>query len=77
MTIFTFDDAGAFHAVIVSSGLINGAGLISDIVVMHPIVSIDWLTTMAPIILCLTGNYHLWGDIDIGPRRVSSYLDSI
>jgi len=77
VTVFASADWRAFNAVIIASGLINGASLISHIVVVHPFISIDWLTTMATLILGLTRNDDLWGDVDIGPSSLSSNLDSI
>jgi hypothetical protein len=77
VTVFASADRRALDAVVIASGLINGASLISHIVVVHPFISIDWLTTMATLILGFTRNDDLWGDVDIGPSSLPRNLDSI
>jgi len=77
VAVFALDNAGAFNSVVVASGLVDGASLIGDIVGVHVLVSVHWLTTVATIILSLTRNDNLRGDVDIGPSSLSLDLDSI
>jgi hypothetical protein len=77
VAVFAFDNAGALNTVVIASGLIDGASLISDIVGVHVFVSVHWLTAVATLILGFTRNDNLWGDVDIRPSSVSSNLDSI
>ena len=44
-------DWSAFNTVIVASGLIDGASLISDLRLVHELIGRDSLTTVAPIII--------------------------
>jgi hypothetical protein len=60
----------------VTSGSVDGAGLISDLVLVHPLEGIVSLTTMATIIT-RAGDQNLWGDVDIWPCSLSGDLDSI
>jgi hypothetical protein len=62
--------------IIVTSSAIDGAGLISDLVLVHPIESIICLTTMATII-SRARDEDLWCDVDLWKSSLSSDLDSI
>jgi len=70
-------DVGTLHTVVVSSSGVDGTSLIGDIVVVHPLVGVDWFTTMATIVFLLTGDDYLRRDVDIGPSSLSGNLDSI
>jgi hypothetical protein len=48
VTVFASADRRALDAVVIASGLINGASLISHIVVVHPFISIDWSPPWQP-----------------------------
>jgi hypothetical protein len=67
----------AFTTVIVTSSEVDRASLISDVVLVDPIVSKDWKTTMATHIRLLARDENLRGDVDIGPGSISLDLDSI
>tara|TARA_B110000285_G_scaffold232124_1_gene302448 strand:- start:416 stop:619 length:204 start_codon:yes stop_codon:yes gene_type:complete len=63
-------------AIVVTSGSVNGAGLVSDFVLSHPLESIVGLSTMASIITT-AGDEDLRSDVDVWPLSLSSDLDSI
>jgi len=67
----------AADTVIPTSGLIDRACLISDVVVLDPLVDIDRVTTMATVILLLARDDQLWGQVDIWPLTVTEELDSV
>lgn len=77
VTVSALSDWRAVNSVIVTSSSIDRTSLISYFVLVHPFKSKNWLTTVTSIILLLTGNNNLWGDVDIGPSSLSSNLDSI
>ena len=69
--------SGAAETVVVTTGLIGGAGLIGDVVLVDPLEGVEGITTVATIIRSLTGDEDLRGDVDLGPGTISSDLDSI
>jgi len=67
---------GAGKAVIVTSGLVDGACFVGYLVMVHPLESIVSFSSVATIISRARYKY-LWGNVDIWPGRFPSYLDSI
>jgi hypothetical protein len=63
--------------VVVTTGHVGRAGLISDVVLVDPFESIEGESTMATIIRSLTRDEDLRGDVDLGPGTITSDLDSI
>jgi hypothetical protein len=53
ITVSAKGDWGALNSVVVSSSLIDRASFIGDFVVVHPLESTKWLSSMATIILSL------------------------
>ena len=74
--VLAHDLLGALGTIIMSSGSVDGAGLISDLVLVHPLEGVVSFTTVATIILG-AGNENLRGDVDIWPGCLSLDLDSI
>jgi hypothetical protein len=74
--VLAHDLLGAFGTVVVTSGSVDGAGLISDLVSVHPFEGVIGLTTMATIVTG-AGDQNLWCDVDIWPSSLSGNLDSI
>mmetsp|Transcript_48609 Transcript_48609/g.66033 ORF Transcript_48609/g.66033 Transcript_48609/m.66033 type:complete len:266 (-) Transcript_48609:18-815(-) len=68
---------GADLAVVVTSGSVDRASLISNLVLRHPLEGFVVRTTMATIILHLARDENLGSDVDIGPSSVSGNLDTI
>ena len=75
-TVHASDLISAVLSVIVTSGSVNGASLISDLVLGHPLEGVDRVTTVAAIV-SRAGDEDLRGDVDIGPGCLSSNLNSI
>jgi len=67
---------GAILSVVVSTGLVNGASLISDFVFVHPFEGVVGISSVAAIIV-RTGDEDLWGNVDIGPCSFSHDLISV
>ena len=63
--------------VVEATGAVDGASLISHLVVGHPLEGIVGLTTVATHVLGLTRDDDLGGDVDIGPGALTRDLDSI
>lgn len=63
--------------VVVSSGLVDGAGLIRSLMEVQPGVSVDSVTSMATVGYCVAGNQYLRTDVDVRPGCLSSDLDSV
>ena len=76
VAVLAHDLLGAFGTVVVTSGSVDGASLISDLIAVHPFEGVVSLTTMATIIT-RAGDQNLWGDVDIRPSSLSVVLDSI
>jgi len=51
LAVFAYVNWGAFDTVVVTSGLIDRACLISDLILMHELEGGDGFTTMATIII--------------------------
>jgi hypothetical protein len=67
----------AFDTIGPASGLVVGAGLVSDRVVVNILIAGDTVTTIAAEIGSFAGNEDLGSDLDIGPGGVSGDLDTI
>ena len=63
--------------IVVTSGKIDLAGLISDVGLMHKLESIKCLTSVTTIISHIARDDDLGGDVYIGPGGLSADLDSI
>ena len=68
---------GADFAVIVATGTVDRASLVGDLVLRHPFKGVQGIATMATVILVLTGDENLRGNVDLGPGGVTGDLDSI
>ena len=67
-----------FNTVGPASSLINWASLISNVVLINPLVACVRRATMTTKrIDLLAGDEDLWGEIDIGPSSFSLNLDSV
>ena len=50
VAIFALDDRRAFKTIVMTSGSVDRAGLISDFIIMHELVGRDSFTTVATIV---------------------------
>jgi hypothetical protein len=48
--VLAHDLLGAFGTVVVTSGSVDGAGLVRDLVLCHPLEGVEGLTTVAAIV---------------------------
>jgi hypothetical protein len=62
--------------VVVASGSVNCAGLISDFILVHPLESVVGFSTVAAIVTTARDK-NLRSDVDIRPSSLSSDLNSI
>jgi hypothetical protein len=74
--VLALDDFRALSTVIVSSGSVDGASLISDLVGVHPLEGIVGLSSVASIIL-RARDKNLRSNVDIRPGSLSGDLNSI
>ena len=63
--------------VVETTGAVDGASLISDFVLGHPLEGVVGLTTVATLVGGLARDDHLRGDVHIGPGTLTSDLDTI
>ena len=77
VTVTALGHLRADLTVVKTTAKVDGASLISHVVVSDVLESIDGLTTMATHVLGLTRDDDLGGDVDIGPGSVTSDLDAI
>ena len=64
-------------SIVETTSAVDGASLISNFVLRHPLESVVGLTTVASLVGCLTRDDNLRGDVDIGPGSLSSDLNTI
>jgi len=76
ITVHADGDWVTLDTIVIASGSVDGAGLIGDLVGVHPLEGVVSLTTVATII-SRAGDKNLWGDVNIWPGSLSSDLDSI
>merc|ERR1712086_415348 len=74
--VFAHDLISALLAVVMSSCSVDGAGLIGDLVLVHPLEGVVGLTTVATVIAG-AGDEDLRGDVDIWPAGIPLDLDPI
>ena len=77
LAVLALDDWGALSTVSVSSGSVDGAGLVSEFVVVHEFVGRDGITTVAAVVVGGAGDHNLRRDVDVWPLSVSSDLNSV
>ena len=77
LAVFALDDWGALGTVSVASGSVDGAGLVSEFVVVHELVGGDGITTIAAEVVGGAGYHNLRRDVDVWPLSISSDLDSV
>jgi hypothetical protein len=75
-TVSAHGDVGAFHSVVVASGSVDGAGLIGDVILVHPLEGIKGIPSMATIV-SWAGNENLRSDVDVWPGSISRDLYSV
>jgi hypothetical protein len=68
---------GANLSVVETTSAVDGASLISDFVLGHPLEGVVSLTTVASLVGSLTRDDDLRGDVHIGPGGLSSDLYAI
>ena len=65
---------GNLSLLLVTESTVDGASLIGDFVVGHPLESVVGLTTVATKVLLLARDDDLGGDVDIGPGGLTGDL---
>jgi hypothetical protein len=75
--VLALDLSTASDTVIMSEGLIRGACLVSDVVVVDPLISILSVSSTTAIVWCFAGDEDLWRDVNIRPLGFSLDLDTI
>jgi len=60
----------------VATGLVDGAGLVGDLVLRHPLEGAEGISTKAAVIGAARDE-DLRRDVDVGPGCVSSDFDTI
>ena len=77
LTVLALDDWRALSTVSVASGSVDGAGLVSEFVVVHELVGGYCITTVAAVVIGRAGDHNLGRDVDIWPLSISSDLNSV
>lgn len=67
----------ASNSIIMAKSLIWGAGLVSDIIIVNPFISVLGITSTTSFIGGFTRNEDLWRDVDVRPLCISSNFDTI
>ena len=67
----------ALNAVVMTTSLIDRAGLIGHVGVVHELESAQGITAVTTIIILRARDYHLRGDVYIGPLSLSGDLDAV
>lgn len=66
--------SGAGATIVKTATTVNGAGLVGDLMGVHPLVGKDCVTAVAAKGVVLTVNQDLGRDVDVWPRSVSRNL---
>lgn len=77
LAVLALGDGRALDTVVVSSGSVDGAGLVGNVVIVHKFEGGVSFTTVAPIVIHGAGDDYLGGDVDVGPLCLSGNLDSV
>ena len=64
-------------SVVQTTGCVDRARFIGNLILGHPFEGIEMPSTMATVVASLTGDEHLGRDVDVGPGSLASNLDSI
>lgn len=75
--VLALDHSRAPNSIIMAKGLIRRAGLVSDVVVVNPLVSVLGITSVTTFVRSLARNEHLRGEVDIRPLGFSHDFDSV
>lgn len=67
----------AFLAVGPASALIDGASLVSNVVLMDELVSSKGRPSETTLVLSLAGDEHLGREVDVGPDCLARNLDAV
>jgi len=68
---------GARITPVVAYGCVNGASFVGDFVIVHPLERRVRIASIAAVVSLFAGNDNLRRDVDIRPRCLACYLDSI
>lgn len=74
--VLALDLVTAAHSVIMTEGLVGRAGLISDVVVVDPLVRVFGIASAAAIVIG-AGDEHLGSEVDIGPLGLPPDFDAV
>lgn len=74
--VLALDLIAAAHSVVVAECLIRRAGLVSDVVLVDPLVSVFGIASSAAVVV-RAGDENLRSDIDVWPLSLSPDLDAI
>jgi len=77
LTVHAKDFITTWDTIVVASSLVVCAGLICDVVVVHPCESTVLVSTMTSVIWFIAWDEDLRSDIDVRPYSFPGYLDSI
>jgi hypothetical protein len=77
LAILAHVNGSTLDAIVMTTSLINGAGLISHISTMHELEGTQSVATVAAIVIHGAGNYSLRRDVDIWPLSFTSDLNTI
>ena len=64
-------------SIVVAAGPVDGAGLVSNLILVHPLVCVVSIATMATLVSLLTGDDDLRSNVDVGPSRIAGDLDAV
>mmetsp|Transcript_12625 Transcript_12625/g.21241 ORF Transcript_12625/g.21241 Transcript_12625/m.21241 type:complete len:592 (+) Transcript_12625:45-1820(+) len=67
---------GALLAVVVATGSVDGAGLVGDLVLVHPLEGVVCLSSVAAVV-ATAGDEDLGGDVDVRPGSIPLDLDPV
>jgi hypothetical protein len=70
-------DVRALDSIVMASCSVDGAGLISDFIVLHEVVGANGISSVAAIVEATAGNHYLGRDVNIWPGSISGDLDSV
>jgi hypothetical protein len=77
VAVLALSDGGAFVSIIVTSSCIDGAGFVSDGVVVHILIGRYGFTSVTSIIIHAARDNNLRSNVDIRPGSISLDLNPV
>lgn len=77
VAVLAHGSVGTLHTIVVTSGSVDGAGLVSDVGVVHELVGSNGFSSVTSVSVHLARDDNLGRDVDVWPLCISGNLYSV